>query len=95
MKIFILSQAEKKITVRIVKDSPWQLKRIFISAVNLKRDVFAVLGVFVGVVAYILAVLAVYSDVFGSADSTEENTENTSNTPILNFSCKVKFDFAV
>lgn len=36
----------------------------FISAANLKNDVFAVLGVFVGVVAYILAVSAVHSDVF-------------------------------
>ena len=63
--------------------------------VNLKIDVFAVLGEFVGVVAYILAVSAVYSDVFESADSTEENTANTSNTPILNFSCKVKLDFDV
>ena len=61
----------------------------------MKRDVFAVLGVFVGVVAYILAVSVVYSDVFENVDSTEENTANTSNTPILNFSCKVKFDFDV
>ena len=58
------------------------VRRIFISTLNLKRDVFAVLGVFVGVVAYILAVLAVYSDVFGRVDSTEKNTANTSNTPI-------------
>ena len=67
----------------------------FISVVNLKRDVFAVLGVFIGFVAYISAVLAMYSDVFGNADNTEENTANTSNTPIWNFGCKVKFDFAV
>ena len=63
--------------------------------VNLKRDVFAVLGVFVGVVAYILTVSTMYSDVSESVDSTEENTANTPNTPILNFSCKVKFDFDV
>ncbi|MBR3596667.1 MAG: hypothetical protein IKL47_06795 [Clostridia bacterium] len=61
----------------------------------MKRDVFAVLGVFVSAVAYILAVLLMYSDVFGNADNTEENTANTSNTPILNFSCKIKFDFDV
>ena len=46
-------------------------------------------------VAYILAVSAVYSDVLGNTDNTEENTANTSNTPILNFSRKVKFDFDV
>lgn len=63
--------------------------------INLKNDVFAALGVFVGFAAYILAVSAVYSDVFGSIDSNDKNTANTSNTPILNFSCKVKFDFDV
>ena len=61
----------------------------------MKRDVFVVLGVFVGVVAYILAVLAVYSDVFGRVDNTEKNTANTSNTPIFDLSCKVRFDFDV
>ncbi|NMA66889.1 MAG: hypothetical protein GX957_11750 [Clostridiaceae bacterium] len=61
----------------------------------MKMDVFAVLGVCGGSVACIIAVSAMYSDVFGSVDSTEENTVNTSNTPIWVFSCKVKFYFDV
>ena len=59
--------------------------------VNLKRDVFAVLDVFIGVVAYILAVPAVYSDVSENADNTEKNTLNTSNTPISKFSFSVSY----
>ena len=61
----------------------------------MKRDAFAVLGVFVGVVAYILAVSAVYSDVSESVGITKKNTANTSNTPIFDLSCKVRFDFDV
>lgn len=67
----------------------------FIFEVNLKIDVFAVLGVCVGFVADIFAVSAVYSDVSERVDNTERNTANTSNTLILNFSCKVNFDFDV
>jgi len=61
----------------------------------LKNDVFAVLGVCGGFVAEFSDVSAVYSDVSESIDNTERNTANTPNTPILNFSCKLKFDFDV
>ena len=71
------------------------VRRIFISTVNLKRDVFDVLDVCIGFVAYILAVSAVYSDVSESVGITKKNTANTSNTPILNSNCKIKLDFDV
>jgi hypothetical protein len=61
----------------------------------LKRDVFAVLDVCIGFITCITTLSAVYSDVCESVDITEKNTANTSNTPFLNFSCKVKFDFDV
>lgn len=55
-------------------------------------DVFAVLGVCGGSVACIIDVSAMYSDV---SESIDNNERNTANTPFLNFSCKVKFDFDV
>lgn len=61
----------------------------------MKIDVFAVLGVCDGFVAEEIAVSSVYSDVFESVGIIGRNTANTPNTPFLNFSCKVKFDFAV
>lgn len=77
------------------KGYPRQLRRIFISALNLKIDVFAVLGVCGGFITEKIAVLAMYSDVSESVGIIERNTANTPNTLILNFSYKVKFDFAV
>ena len=69
--------------------------RILISAVNLKIDVFAVLGVCGGFVACNIDVSAMYSDVSESVGIIGRNTANTPNTPILYFSCKIKFDFDV
>lgn len=71
------------------------VRRFFISTVNLKRDVFAVLDVCIGFTAYVVNVSTVYSDVCESVDITEKNTANTSNTPLFNFNCKIKFDFDV
>lgn len=62
---------------------------------NLKIDVFAVLGVCGGFIAKEIAVSAMYSDVSESIGIIGRNTANTPNTPILNFSCKVNFDFDV
>lgn len=71
------------------------VRRIFISTLNLKRDVFDVLDVCIGFTAYVVNVSAVYSDVSESVGITKKNTANTSNTPLFNFNCKVKFNFDV
>ena len=71
------------------------VRRIFISTVKLKRDVFDVLDVCIGFTAYVVNVSAMYSDVSESVGITKKNTANTSNTSIFDLSCKVRFDFDV
>ncbi len=83
----------EKITARL--SYVLTVRRIFISTVNLKRDVFDVLDVCIGFITCITTLSAVYLDVCESVDITEKNTANTSNTPLFNFSCKIKFDFDV
>lgn len=71
------------------------VRRIFISTLNLKRDVFDVLDVCISFIICITTLSAVFSDVSESVGITKKNTANTSNTPLFNFDCKIKFDFDV